>query len=393
MFLVQGGLQTFAIFMPQIAEETGWPVSQVAIVSTTATIGAFLANMILPIILKKLNAKMVLLIGAFLLMAHNIMYSLCGSVYLLWVAGFIGGFAIGWGTAAPCTIIMTNWFVKNRSQYVAIIVAASMFGSVILNPVAGNLIASFGWRTAYQIQGVVVGGIAFLAVLLLIIDSPAKKGQLAYGAEEAANLETAAAKEVGGLEPADARKSMSFWLLVIGIFCIGLSTNIENFMPTFWQASGLSAVTSSYIMSAYAFEAAIGSIIMSKINDKLGGKNFVLITSILFAVAVLLMSWTGVVSSLPLLIICCIPFAIGGKKASSLTPPLVVAEAFGTKNYAIIIGTFTAMLQLGIAASNIVIGKLLPLGYPVTFTAMVVINIVGMACMFIALLKKPYKGE
>ena len=74
-------------------------------------------------------------------------------------------------------------------------------------------------------------------------------------------------------------------------------------------------------------------------------------------------------------------------------PPLVVAETFGPKHYSALIGLFAAMLQLGITASNFVIGPLLRWGYPISFSAMAAVNIAGMACVFLAMLKKPYRTE
>ena len=120
MFLVQGCVQCFSIYMPQIAAETGWGVSRVAVVSSTAAGGAFIANLLLTPALKRLSAKTVLAVGALFLVLHMCLYSVCTNVYLLWLAGLLGGVAIGWGTAAPCSILISNWFVKNRSQYIAI---------------------------------------------------------------------------------------------------------------------------------------------------------------------------------------------------------------------------------------------------------------------------------
>lgn len=390
MFIVQGSIQTFAIFMPQVAADTGWKLTQVAMVSTVSTVSAFCSNLLISKVLKKLGAKRLMMIGAALLAVHFTLFSIYNNVYLFCLEGLIGGIIIAWGTVAPCTIIVNNWFIKNRSQYVAVIVAAAMFGSVLFNPLSALLIENIGWRGAYRVLAAFVGVVGVLSVRLLVSESPASKGQLPYGFDEVSDCKNTNTVN-DGIELADAKKSSAYWLLAVGIFFIGLSTNIENYMPAFWQSQGLHSVTSSAIMSAYAFIAAVGSIFMSKVNDKLGGKKFVMITSLLFAVSVFVMTYTKAVENLIFLIICCIPFAIGGKKASSLTAPLVVAETFGRKDYASIIGTFTAMLQLGIGMSNIVIGKLLPNGYPVTFTTMIVINLVGMLCLWLAVSKKPYR--
>lgn len=161
-------------------------------------------------------------------------------------------------------------------------------------------------------------------------------------------------------------------------------------MPAFWQSRGVSVAASSAIMTAYAAMAAVMSVIMGRVNDRRSGKAYVAATSVLFSGAILVMARTGVVSSLAILILCCIPFAAGGKKASALIPPLVVAEAFGRRDYPAIIGFFAGMLQLGVMASNFVIGPLLEYGYTPTLTAMTGINLAGLACIVIALIKKPY---
>lgn len=394
MFLVQGGLQTFAVYMPSIATETGWSLSQVAIVSTTATVGAFLSNLVIAPLIKKVGSKVVLLLGGAFLVGHWILYAVSPNAYVLWFAGFLGGAAIGFGTIAPCSIIMTNWFVKNRSSYISYIVAASMFGSALLNPIAGRLIENFGWRGAYKIQALTVGVLAVLVIIFLIIESPEKKGQKAYGSGEVSES-TGKAQELGGVDVSTARSTSSFYLLIVGTLLIGCSTNIENYMPAFWQSTGISKVTSASIMGAYAFIAAVGAIIMGRVNDKMGGKIFVMATTTMFVGSTLIMVLTGVVSIVPLLIIVCIPFAIGSKKASGMIPPLVVAETFGRKHYATIIGTFTAMLQLGIAVSNPIIGKLLDVsgGYRLPFISMAVANIIGMVLIYIALVKKPFSEK
>lgn len=388
MFLVQGAIQTFAVFLPQIVAETNWQLSEVAQVSTFASASGFLTNLMLGKVLTKLRVKTVLLIGVAFVCIHMLVYSLSQNVYMLWFAAFLGGIAIGWGTIAPCSIIIINWFQKHRSVYVAAATAGSMLGSVVLDPAAALLIDGCGWRRAYQILGISVGGLAILFVLLLIQESPDAPEQSADGAAEFMEENEVSSD---GVSAESARHSLSYWLLFSGIFLIGFSTNIENYMPAFWQHRGLSSVDSALVLSFYSLFAAVISLVMSKINDKLGGKRYVMATSLLFAVSVLAMTFTGATSNMLLLILCCLPFAAGAKKACTMTPPLVVAEAFGCRDYARIIGAFTAVLQMGIASSNLVIGPLAEISYNLAFTCMTVLNILGMLCVCTALTVKPYK--
>lgn len=394
MFLVQSSIQTLSVHIPAIAQDTGWAIPDIALISTTATTGAFLANLALAFLVEKLGPKYVLCLGIVMFSLQAYLLSISTSTYMLWFGGFVAGGAIAFGTVAPCSILITNWFVKNRSQYVALVVAASMFGSTLLNPVSGLLIDSFGWRVSYRTQAVVVGLLSLAAVLLLVTDSPAKLDQRAHGEQDGIFHEKDG--NVGGLDAKAARRTPAFWLMLAGIFCIGLSTNIENYLPAYWQSEGMSPVTSSAAMGGYAFVAAVGSMLMSKVNDKLGGKYFVLITSSFFALGSVLMIVTDVVHIFSLLMLACAFFAMGSKKASGLTPPLVVAEAFGRRYYGAIIGTFTAVLQLGIAASNLVIGELMELSggnaYDLPFFAMAGLNFVGMVLVMTALIQKPYRG-
>lgn len=388
MFLMQGLVQTFAVLMPTIVKESGWELSKVALCSTCASTSAFLANLALIPLLKKISARKMLVYGTVLLIICMIIYSISPNVYTMWLGAAIGGVGMAWVTVAPCTILITNWFIKNRSQYVATAVAGSMFGSVVLNPTAALLADRFSWRIAYRINGLACSAITLAAILFLIRETPEEVGQKPYGAGEQKE-ETAV--QVGGVSAKEARSSLCYVLLLIGTFLIGFSTNIENFMPAFWQSRGLSAVNSSLVLSAYALFAAFISIGMSKVNDRLGGRNYVLLTCLMFIGSVLIMCFTGVTESMVLLVLCCIPFAAGSKKACTLTPPLVVAEAFGRAHYSKIIGAFTAMMQLGIASSNFVIGPLAERSYELSFLSMLGVNLVATACIFIALVKKPYR--
>ena len=386
MFLLQGTIQAFAVFLPAIVADTGWRLSMVAQVSTFCSGSAFLANLALTPALKKISARSALAIGAVFLMLEDLIFCFSPNVYLIWFGAFVGGVALAWGTVAPCTIILTNWFNKNRSQYVAAAVAGSMLGSVVLNPLCALLIDRLGWRRAYLITGPGAGLCALVLIFLLIRDDPAAVGQRPYGESE----EIAAT--YGGVSAAQARRSLSYGLLILGTFLLGFATNVENYMPAFWQSRGLSPVLSSLVLSAYAFVAALLSLIFSRVNDRLGGGSYVLLTSLCFVAALLPMSYTGVCGCLPLLILCCIPLAAGAKKAVTLTPPLVVAEAFGRRDYAGIIGPFAAVLQLGVASSTLAIGPLADRSYALAFTAMAAVNLLGAFTLILALKKKPYHG-
>lgn len=395
MFFVQGGLQTFAVFLPAIMQDTGFTLGEVAMISTVATVAAFFANMSIGTLLKMMSAKAILFIGAFICAGHFIIYSMANSLTMLYIGAFCGGLSIGLGTVAPVSVVMTNWFIKKRATYMSIVIAGSMFGGAVLMPMSGVLIDNFNWRTAYRLLSLAVAVVTFFVILVLVVDDPKKKNQRAYGEEEATTDKSgqpAPPKEVGGVTLAQARSSISFWLLLAGILLVGCSTNIENFLPAFWRSQGMSVKASASIMGLYALFTGVCTIIMGGITDKLGGKVYITMTAIFFIIGCSLIYFVGAGATY-VVILAVIPFAAGAKKTSTLTPPLVVAEAFGRKNYGAIIGYFTGMLQLGIALSNPIIGRLHSTsgGYKLPFTVMACLSAVAMFLVIFALVTAPYK--
>jgi MFS family permease len=411
MFFIQGGIQAFAVFLPAIMNETGFSLGEVALISTIATVVAFAANMSFGYFARKFSVKIVLLFGAILAVANTFIISKAHSLLGLYVAAGCAGLAIAFGTLAPISAIMSNWFVKNRATFMSVVIAGSMFGGAIIMFIAGRLIHYFDWRVAYQYLGLSVAVACFTAIFGFIVDHPAKKGQKAYGAlemeteteaKDAApadrdNSQEARAPEKAetpsdGVAPEEARGSASFWLLLTGVFLVGCSTNIENFLPAFWQSEGMSVPASTATMSLYALMTGVCSILLGRVSDKMGGRAYIALTTGAFVLGATLIYVVGAGAS-HVVIMAIIPFAIGGKKTSTLTPALVVAEAFGRRSYGALIGYFAGVLQLGIAVSNPIIGGLHKSfgGYKTPFFAMGCLNVAALILIILALTKAPAK--
>ncbi|MDR1606923.1 MAG: MFS transporter [Deltaproteobacteria bacterium] len=402
MFFVLGGIQTFAVTMPAIMKDTGFTLGQVALMSTIATVTAFLANMFFGALLKRLPAKIIVFIGCTFCVVNFLVISVAKTLFVMYFTSFLAGVALGLGTVAPISVIVNNWFVKNRSTYMSVVIAGSMFGGAIIMPLMGLMIYHFDWRVANKILAAATAIVTYTAIFGFLTDHPAKKGQKAYGSEEAPTSgpteEITLQKErkpepSGGVTMAEAKKTASFWLLLFGVLLIGCSTNVENFLPVYWRSVDMSVTRSSSVMGLYALLTGVFAILLGRVSDKLGGTFYILLTASCFILGVFLVYTAGAAAT-PLVILAIIPFAIGGKKTSTLTPPLVVAESFGRLHYGAIIGYFAGALQLGIAVSNPLIGALHKAsgGYQLPFTVMGVLSVVGLILVLLALKKAPYKA-
>jgi len=389
MFVIQGGMQTFAVFMPSIVEDTGFSLAQISLISSFATLFGFLANMSFGRVLKKCGLKMTIVIGIVAYTVHFFLFAVAHSLLVFYIGASMGGFVIGYSTAASCSVAITNWYVKKRATMISIAFSGSMFGGAIIMYLLGICIETFGWRNTYIIQGALLGAVALFITLFVLIDSPVRKGQKPYGAEEAVSVKQAAEE---GIILAEARKTPSFILILIGLLLVGVATNIENYLPAFWRSQGLSVSEASTMMAIYAGIAGLASLVLGRISDRMGAKAYVLANIIFFMVGSISVLKIGILGTAPMLG-ALIVFALGGKKNSNLMPPMVTVECFGRRDYKQIIGYFQAMLQLGIAISNPIISKLQAVNddYKLPFYCMAALGLAALLLIRTGLRFAPYK--
>ena len=285
MFVIQGGMQTFAVFLPSIVADTPFSLAEISLISSFACLFAFFSNIIFGRVLKKFGLKITVIIGIVCYSVHFYFFAFANSLLVFYAGAIIGGFVIGFSTVAACSVVLTNWFVEKRALMISIAFSGSMFGGAIIMYLLGVLIDMYGWRMTYIIQGTVLGLIALIVILFVIIESPALKGQLPYGVKTASELplKTSDSQQAElGLEVSAARRTPCFYLLLLGLFLVGIATNIENFLPAFWQSLGMSLTGSATMMAVYAFLAGVAAIVLGKISDKMGAKIYTTVTLLLF---------------------------------------------------------------------------------------------------------------
>lgn len=397
MFVIQGGMQTFAVFLPSIVADTGFSLVEISLISSFACVFAFFSNMLFGRVLKKFGLKITVIIGIVCYSVHFYIFALANSLLVFYAGAIIGGFVIGFSTVAACSVVLTNWFVEKRALMISIAFSGSMFGGAIIMYLLGLLIDLYGWRMTYVIQGTVLGLMALIAILFLIIEAPDRKGQLPYGTDKAAeaNVKTNQEQQAEqGIEVSKAKRTPCFFLMLAGLLLVGIATNIENYLPAFWQSMGMGVVDSAKMMAVYAFLAGIAAIILGKISDKMGAKIYTLLTLVLFVAGCLAVYFVGIIATAPMLGALLV-FALGGKKTSNLVPPQVTVACFGRKDYCLLIGSAQAMLQLGIAVSNPIIGKLYAVGenYFLPFMVMAVLAIAALLLIQASLRFAPYQSK
>ena len=192
--------------------------------------------------------------------------------------GVIIGTGICFCTIVPVTTCITRWFRRYRGRAMAIPLSASGFAGFIGSPLINKILTANGgnWRQAW----LTVAGIAVLSgiiAFLFVKERPEDLGQVVDGIEEDAQAVRPAATESlitrHVWAPADALKTPSYWMIVIG----GIACQFPYFFFVahgilHMKESGLSAATAAWAMGLFTMGAILGRQIGGWLMDKISAR-------------------------------------------------------------------------------------------------------------------------
>jgi MFS family permease len=122
----------------------------------------------------------------------------------------------------PYGNLVSHWFDRRRGLALGLMMIGMGLGAMVVPPFAQQLIARYGWRTAYAALG---GGVLLIAIPVLatfLREKPQDMGLLPDGAPP---KDSAAGSQavVQGLSVQDAWHSGTFWLMVCAFFLVSVS--------------------------------------------------------------------------------------------------------------------------------------------------------------------------
>jgi MFS family permease len=122
----------------------------------------------------------------------------------------------------PYGYLVSHWFNRRRGLALGLMMIGMGSGAMVMPPFAQELIARFGWRTAYAALGGGVLLIAFPVLGAFLKEKPQDLGLLPDGARSK-NSAGGSQAAVQGLSAQDAWHSGAFWLMVFTFFLVSAS--------------------------------------------------------------------------------------------------------------------------------------------------------------------------
>lgn len=284
---------------------------------------------------------------------------------------FFATFAVGNMLAGilPCTTLVARWFDRRRSLALSIASTGLSVGGVLITPVVATFIIDDGLASVATALAL----IWFLAItpmtLLFIRSSPQAVGL------EPDGVPTPPVPSVPvGARFSDALASRYFRMLCITFALIFLA-QVGGIAQLFNHADErLGSNTAALTLSALALSSIIGRLAGGVVVLRLDARRLALVLSLVQAVALLIIADAD---TRPIMVIGAALFGLSIGNLLMLQP-LLLADAFGIREYSRIYAFNMLIATVGIAGGPLILGVLRDLAdYRFAFIAAAIGNAIG----------------
>jgi MFS transporter, OFA family, oxalate/formate antiporter len=334
----------FSVFFKPLLAEFGWSRAETSLAYSLSFLVQAGLGIVMGWLTDRLGPRIVMtLLGSFL----GVSYLLMSQVSNLWQFqinyALVGGIGIS-TLSVPVMVTVARWFIKKRGLMLGIVQAGNGVGGFIFPPLAGWLILSYGWRSAYAIFGIIALAGIMIAGFFLKRD-PRDMGQLPDGESRSVSLPARHSnpgfKEVG-VSLRETIRTRQFWMIA-GIYCsFGFcrSTFLAH-MPAHVQDLGFSLADGANILAVITGSSMFSRIGMGRVADRIGNRKAFMIS---FAVTTISLLWGLAAHDLWELYLFSFVFGVGWGNQAVLRFSLT-SELFGIASLGLVMGI------LGVAES------------------------------------------
>lgn len=348
-----GGIPIFYKFVQRDLVASGAvPQDQMqSVYGVAPALTLLLAGFLAPIagfLIQKLNTRAMMIIGCFILGGGLLLYSQAGASSTIYIAHALLGTSLGFVGVLVNTVLVSNWFDRNRGTALGIVLTGTSFGGVLIPQLATPLIQSYGWRTAMIAISLLVWLLLLPAVIFLVKNRPVAAAK--------DNEVTKAEAKVPGFTLSEALKMPVFWVFSLCAAMVFYALFVVTQQLALYlqgPSIGFTPAQAAGVQSLLFLLSIAGKFAYGFLADKFSTIRVMLVSaSTMFASTLVFLFFDGATAYL---FAALFGLNYGG---TFVLLQLLVADYFGLKEYAKILGAVTVIETIGGAAGTIITGKL-----------------------------------
>ena len=344
-----------SVLLETIVAATGFSVAQISGANTLFLIAAGFAGIGVGELISRYDARYCVVIGTLVIAGA---YGLLPSVSTLpEIYGVYVLLGIGYSMTAlvPATTLVARWFVRRRALGLALTQSGLSLGGVLLTPALAQMLKTGGIDMLHSgwVFWVILANVPLS--LAFLRPSPQSMGQLPDGDSLDGQGEDTLAE---GMQAADALRSRFFRWSAAGSI-LALMAQVGTIAHVFkWGLERADAETAAITIASVAFCSLVGRLICGALLDRLNLFKFVLSVYLLQAATLFAMSMAqGELAVLAMTMV--FGFTVGN---ILMVQPLLVAAAFGLRDFPRILSYQQLIMNFGVASGPIAIGVIYDFG-------------------------------
>jgi MFS family permease len=215
---------SFGVFLKPLTQELHSNRASISLAFTLSSLMAAVSSPLVGWLADRFGTRRVILVSTvifgLLLISSPLLPLKLWIFYVFYgLLGFVGSGA----APIPYLEVVTRWFDRHRGLALGLAMSGIGSGAVLVPALAQKLIAIIGWRSTYAVAGLLVLVVSIPIVGIFLKNSPQEMDLLPDGGTLAKHADKRNIED--GLTWPEARRSLTFWLLVGAIFLVSSSVH------------------------------------------------------------------------------------------------------------------------------------------------------------------------
>ncbi|MFA5026930.1 MAG: MFS transporter, partial [Candidatus Methylomirabilota bacterium] len=272
--LSNGIRYSFGVFVAPMFQEYGWPMSVISLTASVNLLAYSMGSIFCGRLADRIAPKWMMTAGSLLTAVGFFALTRAETPMGLYLTyGVMSGLGQACLGAVVCAAAVGKWFVRKRGLAIGLATTGIGIGTMVLNPVAGHIVSTHGWRTGFVFFGVLILALGILISQVLMGKTTPEASGLLPDGDTAVRMgprpETArTAPHRPALRP--VLTDLRFWLLTL---CNALATVtlMMTFVHTVAYATGnrIGKVEAAAAMGIVGFTGSLGKFAFGWVCDRI----------------------------------------------------------------------------------------------------------------------------